>query len=418
MAETPSIEKLLRKIEKEPTSLLFLQLADEYRKEKMYEDALQVCWEGLRRHPNYWSARVTVGRIYREVGENDKSSEELEKVVKAVPDNLMANRILADIYMEQQRYADALKRYKIVQMITPADQVVVANIRKIESGAASSAQARATIIEPSPVPEPKPAAQPVTTVSMPVPEEPKPAPTIVEVPETLEKTDPRVKIPEITIMEPDAASSAPTQLISVPSWEPSNPEEAAFDSGVVEELMNHPEIDPFETESAHQPEYPITKRPVSLKSLDQTDPALATGEELDFQSEDLEQPKAKGEDSTQPMKDKEEAKESEEAVDELTTQTLAELYVQQGLIDKAVRVYQKLLLHDPTNTQIIGRLKELSPADALLTAAARNERTKQARSKEEPAGVDARNLQQISEDRRRKINTLESWLNTIRRERI
>src|SRR5262249_6405455 len=168
----------------------------------------------------------------------------------------------------------------------------------------------------------------------------------------------------------------------------------------------------------HQPEYPITKRPVSLKSLDQTDPALATGEELDFQSEDLEQPKAKGEDSTQPMKDKEEAKESEEAVDELTTQTLAELYVQQGLIDKAVRVYQKLLLHDPTNTQIIGRLKELSPADALLTAAARNERTKQARSKEEPAGVDARNLQQISEDRRRKINTLESWLNTIRRERI
>jgi tetratricopeptide (TPR) repeat protein len=410
MAETPSIEKLLRKLEKEPTSLLFLQLADEYRKEKMYEDALQVCWEGLRRHPNYWSARVTVGRIYREMGENDKSAEELEKVVKAVPDNLMANRILADIYMEQQRFGDALKRYRLVQMITPADQDVVASIRKIEAQATAASSTRET-----PTPTPTPAAQPVSTVAMPVPE-PNPEPTFVEVPETLEKTDPRVKIPEITIIEHDAASSAPTQLISMPTWEPSNPEEAAFDSGVVEELMNHPEIDPFEIESAHQPEFPITGRPLPIKSPDQTDPSLISAEEADFQSEA--EPRAKAEDSTQPMKEKEEQKESEETVDELTTQTLAELYVQQGLIDKAVRVYQKLLLHDPTNTQIIGRLKELSPADALLTAAARNDRTRQARPKDEPTDVNARNLQQVSEDRRRKINTLESWLNTIRRERI
>jgi hypothetical protein len=106
--------------------------------------------------------------------------------------------------------------------------------------------------------------------------------------------------------------------------------------------------------------------------------------------------------------------------DELTTQTLAELYVQQGLTDKAVKVFQKLLLNDPGNQQIIQRLRELSPADALLSMASAAERepaldpfshgARDAASM--PKGVD-----QVSDDRRRKITTLENWLAAIRRER-
>src|SRR5437762_1192863 len=107
-APTPSIDKLQKKLEKEPNSLIFLQLADEYRKESLYDDALKVCREGLRRHPNYWSARVAIGRIYHEMGDIEKSREELEKVIKAVPDNLLANKLLGDIYMEQKQYPEAL----------------------------------------------------------------------------------------------------------------------------------------------------------------------------------------------------------------------------------------------------------------------------------------------------------------------
>src|SRR4051812_37649844 len=98
-ASTPSIDKLLKKLDKEPNSLIFLQLAEEYRKESFYDDALRTCKEGLRRHPNYWSARVALGRIYYEIGDSEKAREELEKVIKAVPDNLLANKILGDIYV-------------------------------------------------------------------------------------------------------------------------------------------------------------------------------------------------------------------------------------------------------------------------------------------------------------------------------
>ncbi|MCI0443887.1 hypothetical protein L0152_11835, partial [bacterium] len=118
---TPAIDKLLKKLEKEPNSLIFLQLAEEYRKESYYDDALFICAEGLRRHPNYWSARVALGRIHKEMGHSDLAREELEKVIQAVPDNLLANKLLGDIYMELEMDEDALKRYKLVQMLTPAD---------------------------------------------------------------------------------------------------------------------------------------------------------------------------------------------------------------------------------------------------------------------------------------------------------
>ena len=75
-ASTPSIEKLQKKVEKEPTPVVFLQLAEEYRKEGLYQDAINTCREGLKRHPNYWSTRVSMGRIYREMGETEKAREE------------------------------------------------------------------------------------------------------------------------------------------------------------------------------------------------------------------------------------------------------------------------------------------------------------------------------------------------------
>ena len=43
----------------------------------------------------------------------------------------------------------------------------------------------------------------------------------------------------------------------------------------------------------------------------------------------------------------------------IPTATLAELYVRQGLIDRAIAVYLTLMEHDPTNPDINKRLSEL-----------------------------------------------------------
>jgi predicted Zn-dependent protease len=97
VADSARIEELRRRVEKDPASIVFAQLAEEHRRAGEYEDAIRVCREGLAHHPDYLSARVTLGRALLEAGQVDDARHELEQVAHAAPDNLAARRALADI---------------------------------------------------------------------------------------------------------------------------------------------------------------------------------------------------------------------------------------------------------------------------------------------------------------------------------
>jgi len=101
----PRIEELRRRIQKDPASIAFAQLAEEHRRAGQFEDAVNVCQAGLAQHPAYLSARITLGRALLEMGRHDEAAREFEYVLKAAPDNLSATRELADI--EQRRRARA-----------------------------------------------------------------------------------------------------------------------------------------------------------------------------------------------------------------------------------------------------------------------------------------------------------------------
>ena len=105
MADNPRIEELRRRIQKDPASIAFAQLAEEHRRAGQFEDAVSVCQAGLAQHPAYLSARITLGRALLEMGRYDEAASEFEYVLKAAPDNLSATRELADI--EQRRRARA-----------------------------------------------------------------------------------------------------------------------------------------------------------------------------------------------------------------------------------------------------------------------------------------------------------------------
>jgi len=104
MSDNPRIDELRRRVEKDPTSIAFAQLAEEYRRTGDYAEAVKVCREGLARHPGYISAQVTLGRALMELDQFDEACTELEAVMQAAPDNLAAIRALADIH---QRRGDA-----------------------------------------------------------------------------------------------------------------------------------------------------------------------------------------------------------------------------------------------------------------------------------------------------------------------
>src|SRR2546426_12386650 len=92
MSENPRIEDLRRRVQKDPASIAFAQLAEEYRRAGQHQDAIEVCRAGLAIHPGYLSARVTLGRALLELQELDAARAEFETVLKGAPENLAAGR--------------------------------------------------------------------------------------------------------------------------------------------------------------------------------------------------------------------------------------------------------------------------------------------------------------------------------------
>jgi hypothetical protein len=100
-ADNPRIDELRRRVEKDPSSVAFAQLAEEHRRAGQPHEAIRICRAGLVRHPRYISARVTLGRALIDVGQLDAAQAELEQARRAAPENLAAVRSLADIHQRR-----------------------------------------------------------------------------------------------------------------------------------------------------------------------------------------------------------------------------------------------------------------------------------------------------------------------------
>jgi tetratricopeptide (TPR) repeat protein len=117
------IEELRRRIQKDPASIAFAQLAEEHRRAGQFEDAVSVCQAGLAQHPAYLSARITLGRALLEMGRYDEAASEFEYVLKAAPDNLSATRELADIEQRRRARASQIEVKPAVEPEPPPQEV-------------------------------------------------------------------------------------------------------------------------------------------------------------------------------------------------------------------------------------------------------------------------------------------------------
>jgi tetratricopeptide (TPR) repeat protein len=112
VADNPRIDELRRRVQKDPASIAFAQLAEEYRRSGSHEDAIATCRAGLAIHPGYLSARVTLGRALIEVNDLDAAQAELECVLKSATENLAAIRGVAEIHHRRGELSEALGFYK------------------------------------------------------------------------------------------------------------------------------------------------------------------------------------------------------------------------------------------------------------------------------------------------------------------
>ncbi|MBZ0114299.1 MAG: tetratricopeptide repeat protein [Thermoanaerobaculia bacterium] len=121
MAETPIGEHRLASLrhrwEQDPSSRIFVQLAEAHRRRGEVAEALDVLEKGLAYHPRYLSANIVQARCYLEQHQGEKARKVLEAVVVRDPTHLVAGQLLVETHLQlDQRSAalDALERYRLL----------------------------------------------------------------------------------------------------------------------------------------------------------------------------------------------------------------------------------------------------------------------------------------------------------------
>ena len=131
---TSEIAKLTERLSKDPKSKLFVPLAEEYKKIGDIEMAMAVLTEGLKNNPGYVTAKSFLGRLLLDTGELSEAQKEFEEVIKAIPDNVLAQRKLGDIHVLQGRAQEALLFFKAVLAVNPRDLELNTLVADIEAG--------------------------------------------------------------------------------------------------------------------------------------------------------------------------------------------------------------------------------------------------------------------------------------------
>ena len=76
------INKISKKLSKDPESPLFARLADLYRESGDVDKAIEICEDGLKYHPYYLTAHIVLSKCYRELGMHDEARKELKRTAR------------------------------------------------------------------------------------------------------------------------------------------------------------------------------------------------------------------------------------------------------------------------------------------------------------------------------------------------
>ncbi len=145
--EEAEIKELSKKLAQNPDSMVFVQLADAHRRAGELEKSIEVCLQGLERHPTYTTARAILGRNYADLGRLDEAANEFRQIEVSDPENIMAHRMLGQIYLKKGQFAEAIVRQQRVLALDPDDATAQELLQEALTGAKQAEQAPA----PAPV---------------------------------------------------------------------------------------------------------------------------------------------------------------------------------------------------------------------------------------------------------------------------
>ena len=329
-----NIEKLKEKNKEDPSKFC-VPLAEEYKKTGMVDEAISVLLTGLKNQPYYIGAMVALGKLYLQKNMLLEAQGEFEKAVGLAPDNILAHKKLADIYYERGETEKALKEYQSVVRLNPGDEeakVIKLSLEKrIQETQAHEEKDEAVI-----------SSNPGEFQDTLVTEQPVPASQGGEDIRT-------VKIKDIPVYEIDEEINGAELGIKIP--EKLKPVDGGY---VTRELEEFRKIVQKHSEKPQAVDLPAGRQGSTLQAEEA--PEAQHKEEADIQdllipegetpedSGDAEIPKKPGGDKISIS---------------MRTETMADIFIAQGLYDKAMNIYKEILAADSDNKRIIQKSEEL-----------------------------------------------------------
>jgi tetratricopeptide (TPR) repeat protein len=390
MASSARIDELKKKFDENPRRY-FAPLANEYRKAGELEQAIALCRAYLPQQPGHMSGHIVFGQALFEAGQHEEARSVFETALTLDPENLIALRHLGDIAHAAGDPASARAWYARVLDADPRNEEIATLLQQLDAAGAPAAESSASgsesggwgAINPS---SEHPAVDEAAAAPMAVSEELTP----------LDLGDPvrNADVAEGT----DAA--APTTMDFAPTAEQGGAplmdlsemqlDTPATDAGREASPSAASEIDAlFEAESSSPA--PTAEAPAAA-AQPSSDLGLEPMEFVPPPREAARPAAAEGEDFLGGRMLSEGPGDASSATPAaFVTETMAELYLQQGFHDEALQVYRQLLAQSPTDDALRERVEQLergsrssvsmaSISDEVIESARRRQATHTPRS--------------------------------------
>ncbi|HEU5220021.1 MAG TPA: tetratricopeptide repeat protein [Gemmatimonadales bacterium] len=145
------IQALTTQLARDPSSLVFLPLAEALRRRGQYESALTVAEQGSLRYPEMAGAHDLVARIRSDRGEGDLAFDAWTTVLRLDPDHVGAHKGLAFLCFRAGDTTRSLRYLERAVELAPDDAALRAALDRVRE--ASGARLVPGFAEPAPDPD-------------------------------------------------------------------------------------------------------------------------------------------------------------------------------------------------------------------------------------------------------------------------
>ena len=126
------IRRLSQELAREPSGLVFLELAEALRGEGQLDLARTVAVRGLERHPHNVDAHDLLARVCADRGELQQAIDEWDVVHRLAPGHIGARKGMAYVLFRVSRLEEARRYLSEAAALDPGDETIVAALAGVE----------------------------------------------------------------------------------------------------------------------------------------------------------------------------------------------------------------------------------------------------------------------------------------------